>query len=104
MACAIPEAGCRKPGLSNPLDETIDHLFLAGFLKRNRQLVAVDFHHVAVAEFLVEHPIVQREFRHGAGGFRDQLAFDDHWPALAAGKAARRMVTRERIAARVRKW
>src|SRR5439155_26391090 len=51
-----------------PLGETIDDLLLAGLLERDRQLVAVDLHHVAVAEFLVKHAIVQREFRNGAGG------------------------------------
>ena len=44
---------------SNPLDETIDHLLLAGLLERNCQLVAVDLHHVAVAEFLVKHAVVE---------------------------------------------
>ena len=39
-----------------PLHETIDHLLLAGFLERNRQLIAVDLHDVAVAEFLVNIP------------------------------------------------
>src|ERR1039458_2101933 len=43
----------------NPLHETIDHLFLAGFFKRDGEFVAVDFHHVAIAEFLVEHAVVE---------------------------------------------
>src|SRR3954453_17813964 len=72
----------------HPLDETIDHLLLAGLLERDRQLVAVDLHHVAVAEFLVKHAVVEREFRNGAGGFRDQFAFDHHRAALVARKAA----------------
>src|SRR3954451_15663130 len=80
----------------HPLHETIDHLLLAGLLERDRQLVAVDLHHVAVAEFLVKHAVVEREFRNGAGGFRDQFAFDDHRAALVAGEAA----AREDIAAR----
>ena len=53
-------------------------------LERNRQLVAVDLHHVAVAEFLVKHAVVERELRNGAGGFRDQFAFDHHRAALVA--------------------
>src|ERR1700712_4076534 len=87
-------AGAR--GGLNPLHETIDHLLLAGFLERDRQLVAVDFHNVAVAELLVKHAVVEREFGNGAGGFRDQFALDDHWAALVARKtvAARAAVGR----------
>src|SRR5215211_6593193 len=79
----------------NPLHETIDHLLLAGLLERDRQLVAVDLHHVAIAEFLVKHAVVERELRNRAGGFRDQLAFDHHRAAFVAREAAR-----EGIAAR----
>src|SRR6476620_3437730 len=61
--------------LSNPLHETIDHLLLAGLLERDRQLVAGDLHHVAIAEFLVKYAVVEREFGNGAGGFCDQFAF-----------------------------
>src|SRR4249920_2385735 len=69
---------------SRPLDETIHHLLLAGFLEGDRELVAVDLDDVAVAEFLVKHAVIQVEFRGGAGGFRDQLAFDDQGRALVA--------------------
>src|ERR1700730_11975265 len=72
----------------DPLHETIDHLFLAGLLARDGELVAVDLHHMAVAEFLVEHAVIDREFRSRAGRFRDQFAFDGHRRALAARKAA----------------
>src|SRR5258708_22082386 len=84
---------------SNPLHETIDHLFLAGLFKGDGELVAVDLHHQAVAELLVKHAVVQRKFRSSAGGFRDQLAFDGYGCALA-GEAARRAATRRSIAAR----
>ena len=70
--------------LLHPLHETIDHLFLPGFFERDGEFVAVDLHHLAVAEFLVEHAVGQGKFRNGAGGFRDQLAFDDHRAALVA--------------------
>src|SRR6478736_9192504 len=72
---------------SNPLHETIDHLLLAGLLERDRQLVAVDLHHVAIAEFLVKYAVVEREFGNGAGGFCDQFAFDHHRAALVAREA-----------------
>ena len=70
--------------LLHPLDETIDHLLLAGLLKRDGELVAVDLHHIAIAEFLVEDAVVKLKLRMGAGGFRHQLAFDGHRRALAA--------------------
>src|ERR1700730_10329518 len=73
----------------DPLHETIDHLFLAGLLEGDGELVAVDLHHMAVAEFLVEHAVIEREFRNRAGRFRDQFAFDGHWRALAARQARR---------------
>src|SRR5438105_7879828 len=72
----------------HPLHETIDHLLLAGLFERDRQLVAVDLHYVAVAEFLVKHAVVEREFRNGTGGFCDQFAFDHDRAALVARKAA----------------
>src|SRR5437899_9316109 len=74
---------------SHPLHETIDHLLLAGLLEGDGELVAVDLHHLAIAELLVKHPVVQRKLRNGAGGFRDQLAFDGHRAALVSGEAAR---------------
>src|SRR6266851_5714671 len=79
---------------SDPLHETIDHLFLAGLLKGDGELVAVDLHHLAVAKFLVKHPVVQGKFRDGAGGRRDQLAFDGHRAALVTREAARRTTAR----------
>jgi hypothetical protein len=42
----------------HPLHKAIDHLFLAGLFERDGELVAVDLHHLAVAELLVEHPVV----------------------------------------------
>src|SRR6267142_2357680 len=77
-----------------PLHETIDHFLLPGLLERDGELVAVDLHHVAVAEFLVKHAIVEREFRNRAGGFGDQLAFDHHRSALVAREAAGRFTAR----------
>src|ERR1700683_5848451 len=72
---------------SHPLHKTVDHLFLAGLFERDGELVAVDLHHLAVAEFLVKHAIAERELRNGAGGFRDPCAFEGHGRALVAGKA-----------------
>jgi hypothetical protein len=62
--------------VSHPLHETIHHALLAGAVELDRQLVAVDGGDVAVAEFLVEDAVAQREGRGGAGGFGDQFAFD----------------------------
>src|SRR6202011_1836099 len=72
----------------HPLDKTIDHLLLAGLFKDDGELVAVDLHHLAVAEFLVEHAVVERKLRRGAGGLCYQFAFDGHWRALVAREAA----------------
>jgi hypothetical protein len=41
---------------SRPLHEAIDHLLLAGLFEGDGERVAADFHHMAVAEFLVKHP------------------------------------------------
>ena len=53
----------------------------------DRQLVAVDHDHVAVAELLVKHAVADREVGDGAGGFGDQLAFDGERAAAAGGVA-----------------
>ena len=60
----------RAGGRLRPLHEAVDHLFLAGLLERNRQLVAVDLDHLAVAELLVKHPVVEREFRNGCTSYQ----------------------------------
>src|SRR5882762_10374311 len=79
-----------------PLHKTIDHLLLPGLFEGDGELVAVDLHHLAVAEFLVKHAVVEGKFRNRAGGFRDQLALDGYGCALvareAAGAAARRSI------------
>src|SRR5262245_32640075 len=77
----------RRQGVSHPLHKTVDHLLLAGLLKGDGELVAVDLHDMAVAEFLVEDAVVQREFGN-RGGFRHQLALDHHGSALVAREAA----------------
>jgi hypothetical protein len=53
-------SGMDRAGVLRPLDKTIDHLLLAGLLERDGELVAVDLHHLAVAEFLVEHAVGQK--------------------------------------------
>src|SRR2546423_11629315 len=78
----------RKQDGSDSLHETVDHLLLAGFLEGDGKLIAVNLHHLAVAEFLVKHAVIQLEFRAGAGGFGDQLALDGHRPALVTGEAS----------------
>ena len=64
------------PFFSHPLDKTIHDPLLPGPIELDGQLVAVDGGDVAVAEFLVEDAVAERERRNGAGGFGDQLAFD----------------------------
>ena len=72
---------------SHPLHKTIHHAFLAGLVEGDGELVAVDADDVAVAEFLVEHAVADREGGDGAGGFGDQLAFDGERAAAAGGVA-----------------
>src|SRR5687768_7544972 len=59
------------------LDEAVEHLLLAGLVEVDGELVAFDGRDVAVAEFLVEHPVAELEGGGRVGnGFRDQLALD----------------------------
>jgi len=46
---------------SSSLDEAVEHLLRPGLLEFYVQLVAVDRHHAAVAELLVEHALADRE-------------------------------------------
>src|SRR5215468_7546425 len=69
---------------SSPFHKAVHHLLLAGLVEGDGELVAVDLHHMAVAEFLVEHAVVEIEFGHRAGGFRHQLALDGDRRALVA--------------------
>src|ERR1700757_3275937 len=79
---------CNSQAPSRPLDKTVHHLLLAGLVEGDGELVAVDLHHMAVAEFLVEDAVVERELGHGAGGFCHQLALDGEGAAPVAGEAA----------------
>ena len=57
----------------DPLHKTIDHLLLARLFEGNGELVAVDLHHLAVAEFLVKDAIAVPSLRRmGASGKFDQ--------------------------------
>jgi hypothetical protein len=58
---------------SRPLDETIHHALLARLVELDGELVAVDGGDVAVAEFLVEDAVAEREGGDGTGGFGDEL-------------------------------
>ena len=73
---------------SHPLHKTIHHALFAGAVERDRQLVAVDGGDVAVAEFLVEDAVAQREGGDRTGRFRHQLAFDGERQAAGAAGAA----------------
>src|ERR1700747_1352269 len=77
-----------------PLHKAVHHLLLAGLVEDDGEFVAVDLHHTAVAEFLVEDAVVERELRHCAGGFCHQLALDSEGAASVAGKAAAKAAAR----------
>jgi hypothetical protein len=68
----------------NPLHKTIHHPLLPSPIELNRQLIPVDRRHIPVAEFLMKHPVTQREGGDGASGFGHQLAFDGERQAARA--------------------
>ena len=74
--------------VSHPLDETVDHLLLAGLVEIYRQLIAVDLRHPAIAEFLVEHTFADRKPQALGGACRNQRALDGE--RLAQGRRRRR--------------
>src|SRR5215470_457131 len=75
---------------SHPPYKTIHDLLLARLVERDRELVAVDHDHVAVAELLVEHAIADRELGGRAGRLGDELALDgERAGAAGAGEAGR---------------
>src|SRR5258705_10577485 len=49
--------GSGRGSLSHPFHKTIDHALLARAIERDGELVAIHHGHVAVAEFLVKHPV-----------------------------------------------
>src|SRR5579871_3711790 len=85
--------GINVTALLRPLHKAIDHLLLASLVEGDGELVAIDFHHMAVAEFLVEDAVVEGKFRHRAGGFRHQLALNRQRRSLLARKG-RKLVAR----------
>src|SRR3954453_7308006 len=85
MTSGVKGARCDR---SRPLHKTVDDLLLAGLVEGDGELVAVDLGDAAVAEFLVEDAVGEREFRGCAGGFRDQLALDRHRATAARREAA----------------
>src|SRR5260221_855437 len=76
LLAAIKEAELSQFANSHPLHKAIHHLLLPRPVERDGELVALDLHHVAIAEFLVEHAVADRVGRDGAGRFRNQFAFD----------------------------
>src|SRR5262252_3301890 len=78
-------------------DKTVHHLLLAGLVELDRQLVAVDHDHVAVAELLVKHAVAHGKLGAGAGRLGDQLALDgERAGAAGAGEAAHALDGRTR--------
>jgi hypothetical protein len=57
----------------HPLDETIDHLLLAGLLERDGELFVVNLYHLAVAKFLMKYAAAAPSLcRVGASGELDK--------------------------------
>src|SRR5262249_7812105 len=74
--------------------ETVDDLLLAGLVEGDGELVAVDLDHVAIAEFLVEDAVIERELGRRSRRLGNQLALDRHRTVPARKAAAE--VGRER--------
>src|SRR5215467_336048 len=88
---------------SHPSHPAIERLLLAGLVEQDGQLVALDRDHVAIAEFLMEHPIADRELGGRAGRLGDQLALDgERAGAAGAGEAAHALDGR--LVARACRW
>src|SRR5262249_48011546 len=51
---------CQSAGRSGLCDKAIDDALLAGLVELDRELVAVDHHHLAISEFLVKDAIADR--------------------------------------------
>src|SRR5712672_3251628 len=75
---------------SHPLHKAIHHLLLPRPVEGDGELVALDLHHIAVAEFLVEHAVADGVGRDGAGRFRHQFAFDGQRAGPRAAPACSR--------------
>src|SRR4030067_377765 len=75
-----------KGVFSHPLDEAVDHLFLPGLVEIDGELVAVDLHHMAIAELLVEDAHPDREARALGGARRHQRAVHRKTPGGAPMK------------------
>src|SRR5262249_56012280 len=81
--------GFRRGLLSHPFHKAVHRALVAGVVELDRQLVAVDRGHVAVAELLVEYAVTDRKVGHRAGRFGDQLVLDrERSGAAGAGEAA----------------
>src|SRR6185312_14721983 len=66
---------------SRPLDKGVHDLLVAGMLEIDRELVVLDLADHAVAEFLMEDAVADREaadFRHLLAASRNPGAFDQH--------------------------
>src|SRR5262249_7195979 len=66
----------------------IHHLLLARLVERDGELVAVNHDDVAVAEFLMKHPVADGELGGRAGRLGDQLALDGERAGAAGGGGA----------------
>ena len=70
---------------SHPRHKAIHYLLLPRLVERDGELVALYVDYVAVAEFLVEDAVAEREGGNRAGRFCHQLAFDGQRQSADAG-------------------
>src|SRR5688572_4533668 len=62
---------------ARPIDEAVEHALLARLVEVDGELVAVDAHDAAIAEFLMKHAIARGEACRGFRIARHELALDD---------------------------
>src|SRR5207248_11632224 len=65
---------------SRALDKAIDHALLPRLVECHGELVDVDRHDAAVADFQMEHAVAQRMCGRDAGRAGNERALDRHWP------------------------
>ena len=80
---------------SRSFDKAVHHLLLAGLVEGDGELVAVNLHDMAIAEFLVENAVMKRKLRNRAGGLCHQLALDAIQKRIAARTTVANACTRE---------
>src|SRR5207249_11227408 len=85
---------CQNGSVLHPPYPAIERLLLASLVEQDGQLVALDRDHVAIAEFLMEHPVADRELGARAGRLGDELALDGERAGATGAREAASVLRR----------